>query len=83
MENPEKKELKKFYKNPSIVEDITKRRLIWAGHAWRKEGSLLRIVLENAPLGKRPLGRPRLRWEDRVKEDVEKVNREKIGRNYH
>jgi len=46
------------------VEDITKKRFIWAGHAWRKEGSLLGIVLENASLGKRPLGRPRLRWED-------------------
>jgi len=29
--------------------------------------------VENAPLGKRPLGSPRLRWEDRVEEDVEKV----------
>lgn len=55
------------------MEDITKRLLIWAGHDWRKEGSLLRTVLENAPLGKRPLGRPRLRWEDRVKEVVDKV----------
>jgi len=33
----------------------------------------LRTVLENIPQGKRPLGRPRLRWEDRIKEDVEKV----------
>jgi hypothetical protein len=30
-------------------------------------------VLKNAPLEKRPQRRPRLRWEDRVKEDVEKV----------
>ena len=67
------RELKAVYQNPGIVEDITKRRLIWAGHAWRKEGSLLRTVIEKVPQGKRPLGRPRLRWEDRVKEDVEKV----------
>jgi len=30
-------------------------------------------LLENAILGKIPLKRPILRWEDRVKEDVEKV----------
>jgi len=56
------------------VENITKKkRLKWAGRAWRKEGSFLRTVLENVPQGKRPLGRPRLRWEDRVKEDVGKI----------
>lgn len=34
---------------------------------------LVKIVQENVPQGKRPLGRPKLRWEDRVKEDIEKV----------
>lgn len=56
-----------------MVKDITIRRLIWAGHAWRKEGSLQRTILENALQGNKPLGRPRLRWEDRVKEDVERL----------
>lgn len=42
-----------------------------------KEGSLLRIQRENSPQGKqRPLGRPRLRWEDRIQEDVKKVKPE-------
>lgn len=67
------KELQDLYQRPSIKEDITKRRLKWAGHSWRKTGSLIKIVQENAPKGKRPLGRPRLRWEDRIKEDIEKV----------
>lgn len=44
--------------SPSIIEDITKKRLKWAGHSWRKEGSLVIIVQENASHGKRPLGRP-------------------------
>lgn len=57
---------------PSVIEGITKSRLMWASHAWRKEGLLLRMVLENAPLGKRPLGGSRLRWEDGVKKGVEK-----------
>jgi hypothetical protein len=34
---------------------------------------LLKIVQENVSQGKLPLRRPRLRWEDRVKEDIEKV----------
>ncbi|KAL4082900.1 hypothetical protein QTP88_029554 [Uroleucon formosanum] len=67
------KELQDLYQRPSIKENITKRRLKWAGHSWRKTGSLIKIVQENAPKGKRPLGRPRLRWEDRIKEDLEKV----------
>jgi len=67
------KELQDLYQRPNIKEDITKRRLKWAGHSWRKTGSLIKIVQENAPKGKRPLGRPRLRWEDRIKEDIKKV----------
>lgn len=34
---------------------------------------MLRTVLENAPQGKRPLGKARLSWENKVKEYVEKV----------
>lgn len=49
------------------------RRLKWAGHAWRKKGSLLITVLENASQRKRPLGRPRLRWKNKEREDVERV----------
>lgn len=49
------------------------RRLIWAGHARRKYGSLLRTVRENSPQGTRPLGHPRWRWEDWSKEDIQRV----------
>lgn len=34
------------------MQGITVRRLVWAGHARRKEGSLMRTVLENTPRGK-------------------------------
>jgi len=36
-------------------------------------GSSLRTVSENAPRGKKPLGRPRLKWDDGIKEAVVKV----------
>jgi len=72
-ESEKNRELKEVYQNQNIVEYITKRRLICIGHAWRKEGSMLKTVIERVPQEKRSLGRPRLRWEDRVKEDVEKI----------
>lgn len=42
----------------------------WAGCEWRKRESIIRTVIENNPIGKRPLGKPRLRWEDCVMRDV-------------
>jgi len=30
-------------------------------------------VIEEDPMGKRPLGRPKLRWEDSVKREIEKI----------
>jgi len=36
------KEYQEFYQSPSIIEDITKSRLKWAGHAWRKEEFFLK-----------------------------------------
>lgn len=61
------------FQRPDIVKEITKRRLMWGGHAWRKQGSLVRLVIEEEPIGKRPLGRRRLRWEDCVKKDVKSI----------
>jgi len=44
------------------------------GHAWCKQGSLVRQVIEEESIGKRPLGRPRLRWEDCVKKDLKTLD---------
>lgn len=67
-------ELKRLFQRPDMVKEITKRRLRWGGHAWRKQGSLFRQVIENEPIGKRPLERPRLRWEDCVKKDLKMID---------
>jgi hypothetical protein len=66
-------ELEILYSNADIVEVIRSRRLRWAGHAWRSQNPLLHAVMEQNPIGKRPLGRPRMRWEDVVKKDVERL----------
>ena len=37
------------------------------------EGRVVHRVLVGKPEGKTPLGRPRLRWEDNIKMDVQEV----------
>ena len=50
------------------------RRLRWAGHIARMEQSRNAYrVLVGKPEGKRPLGRPRCRWEDNIKMDLREV----------
>ena len=44
----------------------------WAGHVARMgEGRGVHRVLVGKPEGKRPLGRPRCRWEDNIKMDLQ------------
>jgi hypothetical protein len=46
----------------------------WAGHVARKgEGRGVYEVLVGRPEGKRPLGRPRRRWEDNIKMDLREI----------
>ena len=55
---------------------IKSRRMRWAGHVARKEeGRGVHKVLVRKPEGKRPVGRPRRRWEDNIKIDLEDVGR--------
>jgi len=50
------------------------RRMRWAGHVARiVEGRGVHRVLVGKPEGKRPLGRPRRRWEDNIKKDLREV----------
>jgi len=68
------KEIEELFQKPNILNIIQSRRLQWAGHAWRSQNPLLHVVLTENPKGKRPFGRPRLRWEDVIKKDVEALN---------
>ena len=57
-----------------IVKFCKVSRLRWAGHIIRQEDDgLSRRVLLSEPGGKLPRGRPRLRWEDGVEEDVARL----------
>jgi hypothetical protein len=65
-------ELNNLYSLPNIVR-VIKSRLRWAGHVARMgEGRSVYRVLVGKPEGRRPLGRPRRRWED-IRMDLWKV----------
>ena len=65
-------ELKGLYSSPNIVLVIKSRRMRWAGLVARMgEGRGVYRVLVGKPEGKRPLGRPRRRWEDNIRMDLQ------------
>ena len=67
-------ELSDLYSLPIIVRVVKSRRMRWAGHVARMgEGRGVHRVLIGKPEGKRPLGRPRRRWEDNIKMDLQEV----------
>ena len=59
---------------PNIVRVINSRRMRWAGHVARmgEERGVYR-VLEGKPEGRKPLGRPRRRWVDNIRMDLQEV----------
>jgi hypothetical protein len=58
---------------PNIVRVVKSRRMRWAGHVARvgEERGVHRVLGKRE--GKRPLERPRRRWEDNIKIDVQEV----------
>jgi hypothetical protein len=67
-------ELSDLYFLPNIVRVVKSRRMRWAGHVVHMgEGRDVHRILVGKPEGKRPLGRPRHRWEDNIKMDLQEV----------
>ena len=67
-------ELNDLYSSPNIVRVIKSRRMRWAGHMARmsEERGAYRVLV-GKPEGKRPLGRPRRRWVDNNRMDLQEV----------
>jgi hypothetical protein len=66
------KELNDLYSPLNIVKVIKSRRMRWAEHVARmgaRRGEYRVLVWKTE--GKRPLGRPRLKWEDNIKMDLQ------------
>ena len=67
-------ELHSLYRSPNVVRVIKSRRLRWAGLVVRmEEGRSAFKMLAGKPTGKRPLGRPRRRWEDNIRMDLKEI----------
>jgi branched-subunit amino acid aminotransferase/4-amino-4-deoxychorismate lyase len=64
-------ELHGLYYSPSIVRVIKARRMRWEGHVARMVRGAYNILV-GRPEGRRPLVRPRHRWEDIIKMDLGK-----------
>jgi hypothetical protein len=63
-----------LYSSLNIIQEIKLRRMRWVGHATHmgeRRGAFR--VLVGKPEGKRPLGRPRHRWEVYIKVDLQEV----------
>jgi len=67
-------ELIDLYSSPNIVRVIKPRRMRWVGYVARMgdERGVYRVLVEK-PEGRRPLGKPRRRWVDNIRMDLEEV----------
>ena len=66
-------ELNDLYCSPNIIR-VSKSRMRWVGQVARMVDSRgVFRVLVGKPEGKRPLGRPRRRWEDNIEMDRQEV----------
>jgi len=65
-------ELNDLYSLPNTVRVIISRRMRWAGHVAGMGEGVYRVLVRK-PEGKRPLGRPRRRWMDNIRMDLQEV----------
>jgi hypothetical protein len=68
------KELHNLYSSPDIIRQVKSRRMRWAGHVARmgEERKMCKVLVGKRE-GKRPLGRPRRRWEDGIRMDLREI----------
>jgi len=67
-------ELNDLYSSPNILQVIKSRRMRWAGHVVQmgEKRGVYRVLVGKSE-GKRPLGRPRHRWVDNIRMDLQEV----------
>jgi hypothetical protein len=63
-----------LYSSPDIIRQVKSRPMRWMGHVARMGGERkVYKVLVGKPEGKRPLGRPRRKWEDGIRMDLREI----------
>jgi hypothetical protein len=67
-------ELHNLYSSPDIIRQTKSRRMRWVGYMARMGGKrkVYKVLVGN-PEGKRPLGRPRRRWDDMIRMDLREI----------
>jgi hypothetical protein len=69
-----------LYSSPNIVRVIKSRRMRWAGYVARMgEGRGAYRDLVGRPASKKLLGRPRRRWEDKIKMDLREIGIDEVN----
>jgi hypothetical protein len=67
-------EIDKLIEGADIVRFIKTQRIKWLGHIQRMDQARpARKLLDWKPIGIRPVGRPRQRWQEDVMEDLKKL----------
>jgi len=66
-------ELNDLYSSPNIIWVIKSRRMTWVGHVAHMGKIGVYRFLVGKPEGNRPLERPRHRWEDNIKMDLQEM----------
>ena len=68
-------EINDIVKGQNIIGFIKNQRLNWLGHVERMaEDYIVQRIKRQKPTSKRPIGRPKIHWEDDVLEDIKNVN---------
>jgi len=66
--------LDKIIKHKNKINFITAQRLGWLGHIERmQETQMVKAIHTWKPISRRPIGRPKIRWEDDVRKDMQKL----------
>jgi hypothetical protein len=72
--NKNQPELDKIIKHKNIINFIRAQKLGWLGHIERmQETRMVKAIHFLKPISNRPIGRPKTRWEDDVREDIQKL----------
>jgi hypothetical protein len=67
-------EFHNLYSSPDIIREIESKRMRWAGNVARMGvGRYVYRILVGKPEGRRPLERPRRRWEDGIRMELKEI----------
>ena len=67
-------ELDEIIKHKNIINFIRAQRLSWLGHVERMQGTrMVKAIYSWYPISSRPIGRPKTRWMDDIRKDMQKL----------